>query len=509
MPVGASVVLGGRPGGARMDARPDIDALDSDALGDGPEVDLEDDPLESATEAVREAARNALVAAESAADTTLAAGEAAAATAEVGRHARVATATAVAAAASSTAQLAVRTAAAVEAEAIATGVDIATSAETARDTIASELPDDADLHEAQEAATAVASAVAEEIVTRSKATADAATVVANAVTAAAEAAFLAAQSAAATVELAADMAAASGRVVADSSAATQAATDVVVTSTSNAVDQSERLRFASMRRVRLARDPLVTALHQAVVRSELRLHYQPIYQMKTGALAAVEALLRWQHPVRGLLAPAEFLHIAESPDLVDPVGDWVLNAAVAQAQAWSRAMGDQAPKIWVNISCEQLGNEHLVGVVASAFSNSGLAASSIGIEVTERQLIRQDDEAIADLEALRELGVSLAVDDFGTGYASLDYLRRFTFDEIKIDRSFVSGLGQDPTDTAVTSSIIALGQSLNLAVVAEGVETQDQHDQLRHLGCAMAQGYLMHRPAPPEAIRDLPSGQPL
>jgi EAL domain-containing protein (putative c-di-GMP-specific phosphodiesterase class I) len=481
---------------------------DIDPQAAAPDVDAESDPFQAATEAARDAADDARAAAESAADTTLAAGEAAAATAEVARHARVATATAVAATASATAQLAMRTAAAVEAEAIATGVDIASSAEAARDTIASELPDDADPHEAREAATAVASAVAEEIVTRSKATADAAEVVANAVTAAADAAFLAAQSAAATVELAADMAAASGRVVADSSAATQAATDVAVTSTANVLLQAERLGFASMRRVRLARDPLVTALHQALVRSELRLHYQPIYQMETGALAAVEALLRWQHPTRGLLAPAEFLHVAESPDLVDPVGDWVLNAAVGQALAWSRTLGDRAPKIWVDISCEQLGNEHLVGVVASALSHSGLAASSIGIEVTERQLIRQDDEAIADLEALRDLGVTLAVDDFGTGYASLDYLRRFTFDEIKIDRSFVSGLGQDPTDTAVTSSIIALGQSLNLAVVAEGVETQDQHDQLRHLGCAMAQGYLMHRPAPPEAIRDLPADQP-
>jgi sensor c-di-GMP phosphodiesterase-like protein len=157
-------------------------------------------------------------------------------------------------------------------------------------------------------------------VTRSKATADAAEVVANAVTAAADAAFLAAQSAAATVELAADMAAASGRVVADSSAATQAATDVAVTSTANVLLQAERLRFASMRRVRLARDPLVTALHQALVRSELRLHYQPIYQMETGALAAVEALLRWQHPTRGLLAPAEFLHVAEARTSSTPSG---------------------------------------------------------------------------------------------------------------------------------------------------------------------------------------------
>ena len=204
-------------------------------------------------------------------------------------------------------------------------MDVATSAETARDAVAATLAEDADPDDARQAATAVASVVAADVVVQSKAIADAAALVGEAVSSAAEAAFDAAQFAAATVELAADMAAASGRVVAGSSAATQAATDVVVGSVSRVADLAPRL------------------------------HFQPIYNLANGALTEVEALLRWQHPARGLLLPAEFLDVAEShPDLVTPVGDWVLTTAIAQAKDWRRDLGESAPKMWVNISCEQL-----------------------------------------------------------------------------------------------------------------------------------------------------------
>jgi EAL domain-containing protein (putative c-di-GMP-specific phosphodiesterase class I) len=188
---------------------------------------------------------------------------------------------------------------------------------------------------------------------------------------------------------------------------------------------------------------------------------------------------------------------------VNPIGDWVLTTAVAQAATSRRSLGDDAPVIWVNISVEQLGRHHLTNVVERLLSTSGLTRGQLGLEVTERQLIRSTPAVAADLTTLRDMGVSLAVDDFGTGYASRDYLRRFTFDEIKIDRSFVAGLGHDKTDTAITSSIVALGRALDLSVVAEGVETQDQHDHLRELGCAVAQGYLLHRPAPAEMINTL------
>jgi len=259
-----------------------------------------------------------------------------------------------------------------------------------------------------------------------------------------------------------------------------------------------------MRRVAVLRQAaLLTELQRALDGDELRLHYQPMYSLQTGAMVAVEALLRWQHPTRGLLWPGEFLEVAEGPLLVTPIGDWVLGAAVAQAAVWQESLGAQAPTVWVNISADQLGRQHLPSVVESLLAHSGLDPQRLGIEVTERQLARQDDGVAADLAALRDLGVLLAVDDFGTGYASLDYLRRFTFDEIKIDRSFVSGLTTDCTDSAVTSSIIALGCSLGVTVVAEGVETQARFDRLRELGCTVAQGYLLHRPAAAAIVTEL------
>jgi EAL domain-containing protein (putative c-di-GMP-specific phosphodiesterase class I) len=183
-----------------------------------------------------------------------------------------------------------------------------------------------------------------------------------------------------------------------------------------------------------------------------------------------------------------------------PMGDWVLATASAQASNWQRAMGTRAPDMWVNISSQQLGKQHLTGVVQQILADTRLAPAKVGLELIERQLIGSGESVLADLLALRELGVRLAIDDFGTGFNSLEYLRRFPFNEIKIDRSFVSGLGRDRTDTAVTSSVIALGRSLELSVVAEGVETEDQYHRLQDLGCDLAQGYLLQRPAPPETI---------
>lgn len=253
----------------------------------------------------------------------------------------------------------------------------------------------------------------------------------------------------------------------------------------------------------------INALHQltvagelshALARDELRLHYQPMYDLHTGVIVGVEALLRWQHPTRGLLAPAEFLHVAEGRRLMIPIGDWVLATATAQAGLWQRTFGARAPNMWVNISGQQLGKKHLAGIVEQALTETGLAPAKLGLEVTERQLISSADPVRADLLALRGLGLRLAIDDFGTGFNSLDYLRRFPFDDIKIDRSFISGLGNNRTDTAVTSSIIALGRSLEIVVIAEAVETHDQYHRLQDMGCDLAQGYLLQRPAPPETI---------
>jgi diguanylate cyclase (GGDEF)-like protein/PAS domain S-box-containing protein len=254
------------------------------------------------------------------------------------------------------------------------------------------------------------------------------------------------------------------------------------------------MRVSAVRQSTLAHE-----LEAALSNEQFRLYYQPMYDTQTGAMVAVEALLRWQHPTRGLLSPAHFLAVAEDRRLMTRIGDWVLATAAAQAARWEDE-AEHALDMWVNISCDQLGAQHLSGVVERVLAQTGLNTSRLGLEITERQLIGRHDTVRADLTALHELGLRLAVDDFGTGYNSMDYLRRFTFDEIKIDKSFVAGLGHDRADTAVTSSIVALGRSLDLVVVAEGVETQDQHDRLRELGCDVCQGYLLHQPAPPETI---------
>jgi EAL domain-containing protein (putative c-di-GMP-specific phosphodiesterase class I) len=255
------------------------------------------------------------------------------------------------------------------------------------------------------------------------------------------------------------------------------------------------MRVTALRQTTQANE-LETALSQ----DELRLHYQPMYDTQTGAIVAVEALLRWQHPARGLLTPGHFLELAESRRLMTPIGDWVLATAAAQGASWQQIAGEQAPAIWVNITSDQLGNGHLTRVIERLLGETGTHPSKLGLEITERQLIGREANVRDDLAALHELGLPLAVDDFGTGYNSMDYLCRFAFDEIKIDQSFVAGLGHDRADTAVTTSIVALGRSLDLVVVAEGVETQDQHDRLRQLGCDVCQGYLLHRPAPAETI---------
>jgi diguanylate cyclase (GGDEF)-like protein/PAS domain S-box-containing protein len=262
--------------------------------------------------------------------------------------------------------------------------------------------------------------------------------------------------------------------------------------------------FESGMRVGVVRQAeLLAELERAIHCDELRLHYQPMYCMRTGAVLAVEALLRWQHPVLGLLPPGDFLDVVEGRPLMTPLGDWVLTTAAAQAAAWQRSMGTAAPDMWVNISSEQLGRQHFIGVVEDVLASTGASATKLGLELTERQLVGRADAVASDLLAVQKLGLRLAVDDFGTGYASMDYLRRFTFDEIKIDKSFIDGLGSDRTDTAITSSIIELGRSLDLVVVAEGVETQVQYDRLQELGCGVSQGYLHHRPAPPQVITRL------
>jgi EAL domain-containing protein (putative c-di-GMP-specific phosphodiesterase class I) len=414
----------------------------------------------------------------------------------VASTAKSAIATTVAAAASAAAEIAAQAAIAVQDDAATRALRVSASAVTALQTIAADLRDDMDPDEARRVAASIAATVAADVIAQARLTDHAAARVAQAVALAAEAAALAALAAAVTVELAAGSAEAAAHLLAGSIGRTEAAAGVAAESTSRVAELARR-RVALLRQA-----PLLVELRQAMERAELLLHYQPMYSMDTGAVVGVEALLRWQHPSRGLLRPSQFLDVAEGPHLVMPIGDWVIDTAAAQAARWQHSFGDHAPTMWVNISCDQLGRQHLVGVVERLLSQPGLARGTLGLEVTERQLARRIDDVAADLIALRGLDVGLAVDDFGTGYASLDYLRRFTFDEIKIDQSFVSGM-HDRTNRAVTSSIVALGRSLDLTVVAEGVETQDQYDRLKELGCTLSQGYLLHPPAPAETISDL------
>ncbi len=235
-------------------------------------------------------------------------------------------------------------------------------------------------------------------------------------------------------------------------------------------------------------------LHRAVQDDELRLHYQPVIDLATGRVVAVEALLRWQHPERGLLPPGEFIDVAESRQLIVPIGAWVVQEAIRQAAAWVAELGADAPRMWVNVSGRQVGKRDFSGVVRSALAASGLSPDLLGVELTERQAVRAARSVRADLTALRALGVGLAIDDFGTGRAGIEYLRELPVSTLKIDQTFIAGLGTERTDTALTSALITMGHELGLSVTAEGVETEAQLAMLRSWGCDQVQGYLLGRP---------------
>lgn len=235
-------------------------------------------------------------------------------------------------------------------------------------------------------------------------------------------------------------------------------------------------------------------LHRALEEHELRLVYQPIVSTEHDRVVAVEALLRWRHPERGLLPPADFIDVAETNELIVPIGRWVIEEATRQAAAWARRLGAQAPRMWVNVSDRQVGRHDLAGAVRAVLDETGLDPALLGIELTERQMVRTGHSVRKDLAALTELGVHLAIDDFGTGRTGIDYLRELPVSAIKIDKSFVQGIGLEQAASALTQSLITLGHGLGLGVTAEGVETPEQLAQLRRWGCDRVQGYLLGRP---------------
>ncbi|HET9770723.1 MAG TPA: EAL domain-containing protein, partial [Acidimicrobiia bacterium] len=249
-----------------------------------------------------------------------------------------------------------------------------------------------------------------------------------------------------------------------------------------------------MRAVAVERSGLRTDLEWALQRDELVIHYQPVVDIPTGVVSGFEALLRWHHPRRGLLGPGEFIELAEESGLIVSIGSWVLRRACEQAARWRRHTGRDLTMA-VNVSARQLQDPGLVGDIGAALRDAGLAASALILEITESATVEDTEGVIARLEELKALGVGLAIDDFGTGYSSLSYLRRFPVDQLKIDRSFVAGVGINPEDRAIAASVIGLGHALGIHVVAEGVETVDQLEWLSLMDCDLAQGYNWLRPA--------------
>jgi diguanylate cyclase (GGDEF)-like protein/PAS domain S-box-containing protein len=259
---------------------------------------------------------------------------------------------------------------------------------------------------------------------------------------------------------------------------------------------SDATRLRVVERMAIEQD-----LHRALRDGELFLEYQPMIELRTGHVVGVEALVRWRHPDRGILLPGRFIPVAEETGLIVPIGETVLEQACAQAVRWDQlGSGHRPPTVWVNVSRRQLSQPELGSMVRSTLERFGLPADRLGLEVTETAFMDDPEDAVGELEALRGLGVRLAIDDFGTGYSSLSSLQQLPIDVLKIDRSFVDGLGRRPGADAIVEAVIALGHTLELSVLAEGVESAEQVEAVRSLGCDQASGYFVCRPTDPAGV---------
>jgi diguanylate cyclase (GGDEF)-like protein/PAS domain S-box-containing protein len=253
----------------------------------------------------------------------------------------------------------------------------------------------------------------------------------------------------------------------------------------------------AMRADAVARLETESALRRALERGELRLHYQLAVDLASGAITGFEALIRWEHPRRGLLGPGAFIPLAEETGLIVGIGEWVLHEACRQAARWSHPL-----MLSVNLSARELAQPDLVATVRRALAETGIDPANLCLEITESAVMESGAATTAQLRALKSLGVQLAIDDFGTGFSSLAHLRRFPVDILKIDGTFIAGLGNEPQDASIAAAVISLAHALDLRTVAEGIETDEQLDILRGLGCDLGQGYLFARPAPAaEALR--------
>jgi predicted signal transduction protein with EAL and GGDEF domain len=244
-----------------------------------------------------------------------------------------------------------------------------------------------------------------------------------------------------------------------------------------------------------ARRAIEAGLRTAIAEGQLELHYQPLVDAATGCITSAEALVRWNHPERGLIPPVEFIGIAEETGLILPLGEWVLRTACAEAATWPANMG-----VAINLSPVQFREKSLVDIIAAALESAGLAADRLDLEITEGVLLSDEQGTMQTLNELVALGVRVSMDDFGTGYSSLSYLRKFPFDKIKIDQSFVSQLPEDDESAAIVRAIITMAKCLGMATTVEGVETQAQFAFSVDAGCDTLQGYLISRPLPSAAL---------
>jgi len=243
-------------------------------------------------------------------------------------------------------------------------------------------------------------------------------------------------------------------------------------------------------------------LHRAIEEREFRLLYQPQVDLRSGRVVGLEALLRWDHPERGVVEPAEFLWLAEETGMITKIGEWALRQSCLHARAWGARNGSPL-RVSVNLSARQHRDPDLVDLVERILTETRTDPATLCLEITENVLVNDADAAAQTLHALKGLGVRLSIDEFGTGHSSLGSLKRFPLDMLKVDRSFVSGLGTDTEDAAIVTAIINLAHSLGLQTVADGVETKEQVDELRALGCDVGQGFYFARPRPSDAIAEL------
>ncbi len=260
-----------------------------------------------------------------------------------------------------------------------------------------------------------------------------------------------------------------------------------------------QLYAADMNAQALERLGLENSLRKALSQNELVLHYQPQIDARSGAIVGVEALVRWQHPERGLLSPAHFISVAEMSGLIVPIGEWILRTACRQLKTWQRKV-DQEFTVAVNLSARQFQQPDLVDMIRSAVHETGIEPSSLEVEITESNAMQNAENTMYILRELKTLGVRISMDDFGTGYSSLNYLKRFPIDTLKLDKSFINDITTDASDAAIVSAVIQMAHSLSLHVTAEGVERQDQLEFLRRQNCDTIQGYLFSKPLPADQL---------